>query len=292
MSVPEINNDVINHLLFHKALLDEEQDASRINEYISMLQHTKTGEYMSIEDPFDRSIALAFDLVLNNQFNSWSIDLIRFSSLYLKRAKEAKINLIIAGKIIYMAWRVLRLQSDHLVINMEQAPEEQVEPSFDWMDLPTGTWMDTEDGYSYTNLVMKMPDPPLEPPIRRKAERKVSLMELLSAFDQARKESEEYQLLDKMRRDERERLSELARKHMNGTAHEDHLEEDVVAVWSKISKYPSKSMTLHELCPSGTPEELLNTFISILFLAYENKIQVRQQQFPYGKIYIKNIGYT
>src|SRR4030043_207185 len=94
MPVPEISNEVINHLLFHKALLDEQQDASRINEYITMLQQTYKGEHLSIEDPFDRSIALAFELVLNNQFNPWGIDLVSFSTLYIKRAKEAKINLI------------------------------------------------------------------------------------------------------------------------------------------------------------------------------------------------------
>jgi len=292
MQVPEVNNDVINHLLFHKALVDEEQDATRINEYLAVLQQTHKGEHLSIEDPFDRSIALAFELVLTNQFNPWSIDLISFSTLYLKRAKEAKINLITAGRIIYMAWRVLRLQSDDLMVHVKENQEQQVEPSFDWMDLPTGSWMESDDGYSYTNLVMKNPLSPLEEPLRRKAERKVTLIELLSAFDEARKESEEYQLMDEMRQKERERLSELARMHMKGTAHEDHLEEDVQAVWEKISVLKNKDITLNDLCTTGGYEEWLKTFVSILFLAYEKKIQVRQQRFPYGKIYIKNIGYT
>jgi len=292
MSALKIDNEVINHLLFHKALLDEKQDASRINEYITMVEHTHTGEHLSIDDPFDRSIALAFDLVINNQFNPWNIDLISFSSVYLKRAKEEKINLMTAGKIIYMAWRVLRLQSDDLVINMEKGQIEQVEPAFDWMDLPTGSWMESDDGYSYTNLVMKMPNAPLEEPLRRKAERKVSLMELLTAFDQARKEAEEYQLVDEMRRQERERLSQLARSHMKGTAHEDHLEEDILIIWKKITKFPQKIMTLADLCSSKNSEERIKTFVSILFLAYEKKIKVHQQRFPYGKIYIENIGYT
>jgi segregation and condensation protein A len=63
----KIDNEVINHLLFHKAIIDEKDDAERINQYVEMLQKTNEGEYISIDNPFDRSIAIAFELVINNQ---------------------------------------------------------------------------------------------------------------------------------------------------------------------------------------------------------------------------------
>ena len=289
----QIDNDVVNHLLFHKALIDEDQDASRINEYLLMAQQAREGDHFTIQNPFDRSIALTFDLVINNQFDPWKIDLIQFSSLYLQHAKKEKIDLITAGRIIYMAWKVLRMQSDHLVINMESQQQEQFQPfEFDWDALPSGSWMDSDAGYSYTNLVMKAPEPPLEEPLRRQMERKVSLMELLSAFDHARKDAEQYQLMEKLRQQERDRLAVLTRKRMKGTAHEDHLEEDIVFVWEKIKKMAKPSMTLNELYPSQSVEDRIKTFISILFLAYDNKIDVYQKRFPYGKIFIKNKGYT
>ena len=68
MEQPEIDNDVINHLLFHKSLIDEKDDATRINQYVSMLQMDDEGEHISIEDPFDRSIAIAFELVMKQQW--------------------------------------------------------------------------------------------------------------------------------------------------------------------------------------------------------------------------------
>jgi segregation and condensation protein A len=288
-----IDNDVVNHLLFHKALIDEEQDAGRINQYLTMAQHTGDGDHVTMMDVFDRSIALAFELVINNQFDPWGIDLIQFSSLYLKHAKEQKIDLITAGRIIYMAWKVLRMQSDQLVIHMESEQQHAQEfIPFDWDTLPSGAWMEQDDGYSYTNLVMKNPEPPLDEPIRRQAERKVTLMELLSAFDQARKEAEEYQILDERRREERERLAELTRKRMKGTAHEDHLEEDIGLIWKRIQKCGKASLTLNEICPTRDAEERIRTFISVLFLAYDNKIDVYQKSFPHGKIFIKNKGYT
>ncbi len=286
----KIDNDVINHLLFHKALIDEEDDATRINYYVDMLQKTNEGEHISIENPFERSIAIAFELVIRQHLNPWDLDLVNFSTMYIKRAKEEKIDLIAAGRIILMAWKVLRLQSDNLIVSVETEKEEL--ESFDWADLPTEMWLENDDDYSYTNLIMKMPEPPLDEPVRRDAKRKVTLIELLGAFDQARKESEEYQILDHERQIERERLRIKSRKRMIGTAHEDNLEEDVDAIWKRIRGFNKKTISLFDLCEESEREEFIKTLISVLFLAYDNKIRVFQRKFPYGKIYIKNIGYT
>ncbi len=286
----EIDNDVINHLLFHKSLIDEKDDATRINHYVSMLQKTDEGEYISIENPFDRSIAIAFELVMQQHLNPWDVDLVSFSTLYMKRAKEEKIDLMTAGRIIYMAWKILKLQSNDLVVTMENQ-EETYEP-FGWGDIPTEMWLTKDDAYSYTNLVMNMPEPPLDEPLRRDSKRKVTLIELLDAFDHAKKESEEHQLIEQQRKAERERLSQLARKRMKGTAHEDHLEEDVEAVWQKIKNIPKKTILLTDLCEIKGREELIRILMSVLFLAYDNKVLVYQRRFPYGKIFIKNMGYS
>jgi len=287
----ELDNDIINHLLFHKALIDENNDMTRMNQYLEMAKAASSGESASIENPFDRSVFLAFDLVLNQHMNPWDIDLVGFSTMYLKRAKKEKIDLLTAGKIIYMAWKVLRMQSDHLVVNME-TKEPEIDQGFGWEDIPQVPWLANDDEYSYTNLLMKMPQPPLEEPLRRDSTRKVTLIELLSAFDEARKESEQYQMLDQLREEERITLKEKARKKMNGSAHEDHIEEDVASVWEKICQFPGNTMNFTEICEVDSTEERIKTFVSILFLAYENKIIVHQKKFPYGEIFIKTIGNT
>jgi len=286
----KIDNDVINHLLFHKSLIDEKDDATRINQYVNMLQQADEGDHISIENPFDRSIAIAFELVMQQHLNPWDIDLVSFSTMYLKRAEEEKIDLITAGRIIYLAWKVLKLQSNDLVISMEKE-EESYEP-FGWGDIPTEMWLSQDDAYSYTNLVMNNPKPPIEEPIRRNSKRKVTLMELLTAFDQAKKESEEYMLIEQQRQEERERLAIKARKRMIGTAHEDHLEEDVEQIWKRIKDFDKKTMSLTDLCNKKGREELIRILMSVLFLAYDNKVVVYQKRFPYGKIYIKNTGYS
>jgi len=259
-----IDDDVINHLMFHKSLIDENDDAKRINYYVDMLQMANEGAHISIKNQFDRSISVAFELVMQQQLNPWT-----------------------AGRMIYMAWKVLKLQSNDLVVSIESVEEEG--ELFGWGDIPTGIWNENDDGYSYTNLIMKMPEPPINEPLRRNAKRKVTLIELLDAFGQAKKESEEYQLVDQQRQAERLRLSEKARKRMIGTAHEDHIEDDVEALWRKIKNFPGKkTMSLFELCENGEREEVIKILMSVLFLVHDNKIRVYQKQFPYGKIYIRN----
>ena len=285
----KIDNEVINHLLFHKSLIDEKDANDRINNYVSMLQRSEEGEHISIENPFDRSIAIAFELVMQQHLDPWDIDLVNFSTLYLNRAKQEKIDLLTAGRIIYLAWKVLKLQSDNLVISVE-SQEEKYEP-FGWGDIPADAYLTNNDPYSYTNLVVNMTEPPLDEPIRRDAKRKVTLIELLDAFNLARKESEEHILLEKQRQEERERLAERARKRLKGTTVEDHLEEDVVDVWKRIKDFPNKTMSLMDICKREDKEELIKVLVSILFLNYDNKVAVYQKKFPFGKIFIKNLRY-
>ncbi len=286
-----IDNDVIHHLLFHKSLIDDQDDASRINYYVDLLQKTHEGDHVNMADPIDRSIAIAFELVMQQHLNPWNLDLIRFSTMYIKRAKEAHIDLITAGRIIHMAWVVLKLQSDDLVITLQHERQES-EQSIDSDDMQTHMWLSTDDDYSYTNLLLTLPDPPLDEPLRRQSKRKVTLIELLNAFNEARVESEAFQLMEKSRKEAREQLFFASRRRMIGTAHEDNLESDITAVWEKIQQSKIDPISLFDLCDSSDREELMKTFVSLLFLAYENKIKVFQRRFPYGKIFIKSLGCT
>lgn len=267
---------------------------TRINDYIQMAKQAKEGMAVQVENVFDRSVMLAFELVLQQEMDPWNIDLVNFSTMYLKNARDKRVDLLTAGRIIYMAWKVLRLQSEHLVVDMEseQKDEQNVDMPFGWDELPLSEYMHADDGYSYANLVISLPDPPIELPIRRDGMRKVSLIELLDAFDTARHEAEDYQLREQRRIEERERLQEFAQKAMKGTAHEDHLEEDITQVWNQIRKSPKKQFRIRELYISDDQDERIKTFLSVLFLAYNNKIHLYQRQFPFGEIYIKNLGYT
>ena len=291
MQTMAVDNEVIGHLLFHKSLIDDYDDASRIGYYVDLLQKTHEGDHINMQDPFDRSIAIAFELVMQQHLNPWDLDLVRFSTMYLKRAKEENIDLITAGRIIHMAWTVLKLQSDDLVVTL-QHEQQQPTDNLGWDDVQTEMWLPTDDEYSYTNLLLNLPDPPLEEPLRRQSKRKVTLIELLDAFDEARKESELFQKMEQSRKEAREKLIIASRKRMIGTAHEDNLEADIADIWEKITSFQTDQLALSDLCDVSNKEDLIRTFVSILFLAYEQKVKVFQRQFPYGKIFIKTLGCT
>jgi len=283
------DNEIINHLLFYKSLLDD--DSSSIDSYISLLEKSYRGEYIGIDNPIDRSIALTFELVMQQHLDPWDIDLVKFSTMYLKRAREEKIDLITAGRIILMAWRILRLQSDNLIGGLYEQFEQQEGGVQDDLFL-TEMYLTSDDPYSYTNLLMSIPDPPLEEPIRRESKRKVTLIELLNAFDEARKEAERYQKIEEKRRKEYNKLIKESHRRMVGTAHEDNLEEDIEEIWNRIRSSRKTLISLQELCNINNRDEVIKTFLSLLFLAYDNKIKLFQRRFPYGRIYVKPIGYT
>ncbi len=284
-----VDNDIIQYLLIHKSLVDEERN---LDTYISILRETSQGGYINIDNPVDRSIALVFELVMQNHLDPWDIDLVRFSTLYLKRAQEEDIDLVAAGRIILMAWRILRLQSNNLVELIKEHQREVEETSRGGDSFQTEMWLSSDDPYSYVNLLLTIPDPPIGEPVRRETTRRVTLIELLEAFEEARREAELHQRIEEERRKNKEKMLIESHRRMIGSTHDDHLEEDVEDTWNKIKDSRKTLLTLQDLCNTRDKEEVIKTILSLLFLAYDNKIKLYQRRFPYGKIYVKPLGYT
>ncbi len=283
----DIDHDILQHLLFHKAIAEYEEEISRIDKYIDMLQKAQTGEHLGIDDPFDKSIAIAFELVLQKHLNPWAIDLAKFSSLYLQRAKKEKIDLVIAGRLIYMAWKVLNLQSKDAAENAERLRYREEE--IGWDDLAIDDWLYDEQDYSYTRMISDKSFTPLIEPIRRKAQRRVTLIELIEAFEKARREAEERKLIEKIRQTEKERILNEAKKRMKGVVHEEAIEKEIERIWDKIKKFNGKAIPITELCNFNDKNERINTLIALLHLAHDRKIRLYQRRFPFGKIYVKRL---
>ena len=92
-----IKEEVLNHIMFHKALIDDDRDNdySKYDRYIQMINDLHTGYHLSIDDPFDKSIAITFELVMENMLDPWDIDLMSFTGKYLSHVDgEEDINLL------------------------------------------------------------------------------------------------------------------------------------------------------------------------------------------------------
>src|SRR5438309_11584229 len=109
---------VLNHLLFHKALISETEGGQRINRYLSMLNEIDQGMHVAVRDPFEKSVVAAFELVLERQMDPWEIDLVPFTKLFLDMVKkDGSVNFVTAGKRVLLAWLILKLRSVKLLLD-------------------------------------------------------------------------------------------------------------------------------------------------------------------------------
>lgn len=271
-----MKEEIISHILMHK---EDATHKERIEEYIDMAGNSS----MYLKDPFDRAIALTFDLVIEEQLDPWDIDLVSFSRLYLNRIKNSgMVDLITAGRIILMAWKVLKLQSDHVVSSLEEKEEEEDE----WGEIPD--WYMEDEGYFYTRSVIEN-GPPLEEKVRRKGERKVTLIELINAFEEVKDEIKIKEKRRKHRAEQQAKFREYAGRAAGENAHQENIEEEIKIILGRLSKLNGRAMPITEICNIKNKEEVVMTISSLLFLAREGKITIWQDNFPYGMIYIKKV---
>jgi segregation and condensation protein A len=183
-----------------------------------------------------------------------------------------------------MAWSILKMQSDEILTKADVRQESQEDDS--WSPADLNIYESPED-LDYTTLVMKGIDPPLQEMLRRQGTRPVTLMELVDAFDEAKKEAELRQKMMEFRK-QRYKLD----VDFNSKVHKEDLGEDISLTWKRILQYNGSSIPLSNLCDCSHKgnEDMITVFVSILFLAHMKMIKLNQRQVPSGEIFIQNIS--
>jgi len=274
-------SDVLNHLMFQKSIIEDDSGAgkeSRLEGYLKMVDEMQRGTLVGSDDPFEKSVALVFELVVTQRMNPWDINLIEFSKMYLQRVKKAsELNLIIAGKIVYMAWEILKLQSEQVLLRVDRP--EQVEMMFDgWNPENLDLFVDPFE-LGTGEMLLHTDEMPIDEKVRRKCDRPVTLIDLLDAFEEAKKESDIRQELAKF-------MQKYKRPDFDDKAHKENLEEDIALVWERIQKCGQGSVPIADLYTTGKTDRVM-VFISILFLARIGKIHIWQEKMPYGEIFLE-----
>ncbi|KAF5062058.1 hypothetical protein DSECCO2_308990 [anaerobic digester metagenome] len=268
-------DNVLGHLMFHKALIDEGRGAEKIDRYLGLLRSAEEEKQIAGREPLDRSLQLVFELVLSNDLDPWDVDLMKFAKLYGQRMHTEEVDFIVAGKLMHMAWSILHMQSRE-VLSLNERREE----------LYFGEW-DTE---SFDQFVEHpLPDIDLEVPecveltevVRHRCTRPVSLVDLLDAFDTAQQEVE----IALNRQRVREQLLK-AQERFDGKSHSDDQEKDVAETWARIERCGSGPIALEDLFEDDK-EDKIKVFVSLLFLARSGKISLWQDELPYGQIYLE-----
>lgn len=273
---------VVRHLLWHKAMGDHDEDGGRINDFIRMVEGSEEGAHVSMRDPFHRDLAIAFELVIQEHMDPWDLDLSKFAELYLREARERGVDLVTAGRILLMAWTVLKLQSDEIA-ERAQTVEEAEPEELGWDDLPD--WSLDEDEWDYTERIQQMPQAPIDEKIRHKGDRRVTLMELIGAFEEIHQEAEDRARLQQTKLNARLSLKRKMRGRVGGMMHTEDLEAEIAETWHRVLEYPSIPIPFGDLVEPD-PADVVQTFNALLFLMKQGRVEATQEEFPYGEIWI------
>lgn len=283
---------VLDYLVFHRGLLDDGPKAegreALLERYLTLVRNVKEGVHVVITDPFQKATALLFELVMEDEFDPWEIDLARFTEQYLDRIrKEGTVDFAVLGRLLYMAWSILCLQSEALLHERERLLPLVVEVDASATPLEDGYLSDltSPESLDVTTAILGTPDaPPLSQMVRHTETRPVTLWELVRAFGEA-----EEQARDALRIEERrERLREEQRAPPQVLVHGEIPQEDLDDLWTQCLRSPVGSeFSFHTLWrPTQGRDRLVAIFLACLFLARENVIELRQETLGEGDLRI------
>ncbi len=270
---------MLDYLIFHRSLLGESDAPGKLLErYLGLVTRLKEGVHIVITDPYQKATALLFELVMEEEFDPWEIDLARFTQAYLERVKaQGGVDFAVAGRLLYMAWSILYLQSEEILKNRETPvlPLDGADAALS--DDSYVSEIDTPEGLDVTTAVLGSTEPPpLVPMVRHPDSRPVSLLELVSAFGEAEVEARRSLRIQELR----DRLREEQRAPPEVLVHGDIPERDLVETWEVALTHPKgEEFPLLALWrPTQGRDRLVALFLACLFLAREKVIDLRQER--------------
>ena len=272
---------ILGHLMFHRSLIDDNESAAqkgRMEEYVRMVEQMQHGIYLMSEDPFERSVAMAFELVVNQKLNPWEIDLLEFSKMYMQKVRKVEeVNLLVAGKLVFMAWNVFRMQTEDLLVRVDR-PEVN-ENFYDSWDTDAVELFSAIESPAPAVTIMQGEFELNSAARRPSSQRNVSLVELLDAFEEAKHEADVRAEISKY-------LDKYKPKEFDDKAHRDTLEQDIAETWERIQELGAGAIPFSDLA-QGDKEHRVAVFMSVLFLSAMEKITIWQDKPPFGEIFVE-----
>ncbi len=268
---------VMDHLLFHQAL--EEEEPEKMARYVQLLNRVQEGRIVPTANRYEDSVVTAFELVLEDSFDPWDIDLAHFSREYLKRLRRLEtVNFVAAGRLVLLAWSVLKLQSERILSTAETVnpPPEEIDDGWDVMP---GFYQAPEQ-VDLTHQILHGEEPPLKEGFHREIQRPVSLVDLLEALDQAFHETSGAVATPSNRE------PTPAVEGLRNKLHREDLAEDLQWAWDRIRARGEEVTRLGDL-NHGNPWDRATLFLSVLFLADMGWLEVWQKKLPHGEVYLR-----
>ena len=295
-----MRDDIVSRLLGGEPDLATSKYLDRISELAGM----EEAEHQFLIDPFDRSVALVFQMFQSNDLDPWDVDLSSFLEMFSTRIESSEnIDLPTCGRLIRMAWSILRNQASTLIEKQERAFDFDEEDTWDF----EGGWETDfdDDDYNFSVGVLSGAADDVLPTIfegrvHRDEGRPVTLGELLMGLQEAGRLAEEQRTRERIAKERREALS-TARERFKGSLHVEDLEGDLERTWYALRNRAiseDKSVGLQDVSEelmsmaldSGVEhgeakaEAQVTALVSALFLANRGYTELSQEPGRNGKV--------
>jgi len=215
---------------------------------------------------------IIYELINSGEMDPWNVDLSKLSSRYINAIKNLKEhNFFISGKMVLASALLLRMKSDRLL-------NEHI-AEFDSVLYPADEdlLLEDENDYKYAMDGTNIPKLMVKSPQSRK--RQVSLNELMKALEKA------------LEVDERRRIRRIYEEPLIQEAvmpkNVYNISDLIKSVYEKIVYMFHKKEVLDftELLESDSKEDKMTTFIPLLHLCNQQKIDMNQEE-AFGEIKI------
>ena len=300
-----LRDDIVETMLGGETDLETSRYLDRLVELATLEQ----AEHQFLIDPFDRSVALVLQLFQSSDLDPWDVDLSSFLLMFNERIKESEnIDLPTCGRLVRMAWCILRGQASTLLERQERAFDFEEEDVWEF----DGGWESEFDDADYNfsvGVLTGAADEALpqmfEGRIHRDESRPVTLGELLLGLQDAGRLAAEQRLREEIAKERRE-ANARARERFSGSLHVEDLEGDLQRTWESLkarSKGAGKPIVLQDLVhdissksmESGIDKEeaeaeaQVTALVSALFLTNRGYVDLKQEKGRNGKITLKDL---
>ncbi|MBF93462.1 MAG: hypothetical protein CMB78_06805 [Euryarchaeota archaeon] len=283
----QMREDVVVRLLEGQTDLETSKFLDRLME----LSTLEEAEHQFLLEPFDRSVALVFQMFQSSDLDPWDVDLSSFIEMFNERIGVAEnIDLPSCGRLIRMAWSILRGQASSLLERQERAFEFEEDEVWDFDAGWETEFDDAEYNFSVgvmTGAADEVLPSIFEGRIHREEGRPVTLGELLLGLRDAGKIAEDQRLREKIAKERREAHAK-ARERFSGSLHVEDLEGDLRRTWEALKARAEDSGSVGL---SDVAEELNSNSSSIEM--HEDQIRVESQVTAFvSSLFLTNRGYV
>lgn len=212
--------------------------------------------------------SIIYDLIKTGGMDPWDIDISILSQKYLELVKKMQeANLFLSGKVLLASAMLLKIKSEHLLYEGIGALDSHLFPQ----DAP-----DSLDEFLKEKQLVLLENPKLTIKTPQTRKKKISVSDLITALEKAL-EVNERRLIRHAERDYIPEMKIPVRKVDIGQL--------LKSVYTKIINFflIQHTLTFSQLVGSNNREDKISTFIPLLHLSNEARVDLNQKE-PFGEI--------